>query len=87
MTTISKRHAMSSEDIAIARQAFRIGAATLIPDKQSQRKAFQSIFHDVDIMRKKGLSFEQIQLVMEQCGFTLKLRTIKNYYSEMHTKM
>lgn len=77
----------SRQKVAIAdargvKDALALAALTLEPDELSQRKLIETLMPELYLLRHKGHSFQQITVLLTQCGLNLQPSTLRNYYTE-----
>ena len=73
---------MPSTAISAAESVFESAAKQLVPDDQTQRKAFEALMPYVYKLRIKGCSWTQVTKLLTDSGFTLQMSTVRTYYSE-----
>lgn len=74
---------VSGVNMSTASAVFEAAALLVVPDDQTQRKAFAELMGHMHIMRNKGCSWEQITKLLTDCGFKLQPSTVRTYYSEL----
>lgn len=71
-----------SMDFAVAEDVLKSAADFIIPDDQTQKKAFEKLMPHLYVLRNKGCSFQQLTQLLTQCGFKLQPSTVRDYFRE-----
>lgn len=79
----SSLHRITAPDMHVAQELLDDAAATLAPDDQTQRKAFEALMPSMFVLRNKGVSWAQLTALLSKAGFHLQQSTVRTYYSEM----
>ena len=74
---------LPSVDVESAEAVFRAAMLLLVPEDQTQRKAFEMLMPYLYALRNKGCSWAQLTKLLTDCGFNLQLSTVRSYFSEM----
>jgi hypothetical protein len=74
---------VSGSDFATAGAIFKNAMFLLVPEDQTQRKAFESLMPYMYVLRNRGCSWPQITKLLTDCGFNLQTSVVRSYYSEM----
>ena len=69
--------------MATAEAVFKAAMVLLVPEDQTQRKAFETLMPYMYVLRNKGASWEQLTKILKDCGFNLQTSTVRSYYSEL----
>lgn len=69
--------AMSAAEIAL-----ESATKLLVPDDQTQRKAFEALMPYLYKLRNKGCSWAQLTNLLGESGFALQSSTVRAYYSD-----
>lgn len=78
-----KLQRFTSTDLSIAEEVFKTALVLLVPDDQTQRKAFAALYPYMYVLRNKGCSWVQLTTLLNESGFTLQPSTVRTYYSEL----
>lgn len=70
-------------DISTAEAIFQAAMSLLVPDDQTQRKAFEGLMPFMYVLRNKGCSWAQLTKLLTHAGFVLQPSTVRRYYAEM----
>ena len=71
-----------SMDFAVAEDVLKSAAALIVPDDQTQKRAFEQLMPHLYVLRNKGCSFQQLTKLLTQCGFQLQPSTVRDYFRE-----
>ena len=74
---------LSSNLVSTAQSIFQTAMWVLVPDDQTQRKAFEALMPFLYVLRNKGCSWPQLTKLLTDSGFSLQPSTVRSYYSEM----
>lgn len=74
---------MSGTDALAVRELLTLAMQTVEPDDQTQRQLFGALMPELFVLRKKGCSFAQLTLLLNQSGFKLQPATVRTYYNEL----
>ena len=77
---------ISDIDISTAEAVLREAMTFIVPDDQSQRRAFVALMPFLYVLRNKGCSWTQLTALINDCGFDLQPASVRAYYSEMLTE-
>ena len=87
MTTEQKgrgtRRRVSGTDAIFAREVLTQAILTIEPEGRSQRELFATLMPEFYAFRMMGCGFRQITTLLNACGFTLQLATVRSYYRAM----
>ena len=73
---------MPSTAISAVEIALESATNLLVPDDQTQRKAFEALMPYLYKLRSKGCSWAQLTNLLNESGFALQSSTVQGYYSE-----
>lgn len=79
----SPRHRVASADFASSEEFLRAAAYLVVPEDQSQRKAFAKLMPYLFVLRSKGCSFPQLAGLLTQCGLNLQPSSVRRYFDEL----
>lgn len=74
---------MASADIVVAEEVLKNAAHLMVPEDQTQRRAFEALMPWMYVLRNRGFSWAQLTSLLAECGFKLQPSTVRTYYSEM----
>lgn len=74
---------LASTDIVVAEEVLKNAALLMVPEDQTQRRAFEALMPWMYLLRNRGFSWAQLTDLLTQCGFRLQTSTVRTYYSEM----
>jgi hypothetical protein len=74
---------VAATDMVAAEEVLKIAMYSVVPDDQTQRKAFEALMPYLYVLRNKGCSWEQLTKLLTECGFKLQPSTVRSYFSEM----
>ncbi|MBG6078232.1 hypothetical protein [Polaromonas sp. CG_9.11] len=74
---------IASADFPTAGAFLEAATVMVIPDDQTQRKAFESLMPHLYILRNKGCSWAQLTSLLADAGLVYQTSTVRTYYSEM----
>lgn len=88
MNTIGARKSgqlvkISSADVALAENEMAAMCQVIEPEEITRRQAFRRLMPSLRVLRERGCSWEQITKLLAQCQITLKVSTVRDYYSDM----
>lgn len=78
-----KLQRVPATDMSAAEEVFKAAMVLIVPEDQTQRKAFESLLPYMYVLRNKGCSWAQLTNLLTECGFALQPSTVRTYYSEM----
>ena len=68
--------------ISMAGAVLKAATSLVVPDEQSQRKAFSTLMPQIYALRTKGCSWPQLAKLLNGCGFDLRPETVRAYYTD-----
>lgn len=71
---------LPSVAISTADAVLQAAVDHLVPDDQTQRKAFDSLMPYLYALRLKGCSWGQVTTLLTKSGFILQPSTVREYY-------
>ena len=74
---------IASIDMSTAEAVLKAAMTLIVPDDQSQRKAFVTLMPYLYVLRNKGCSWSQLTMLINDCGFDLQPASVRTYYGEM----
>lgn len=74
---------IASIDMSTAEAVLKAAMTLIVPDDQSQRKAFMTLMPYLYVLRNKGCSWSQLTMLINDCGFDLQPASVRTYYGEM----
>jgi hypothetical protein len=74
---------LPGEDISTVDAVFKAAMLLLVPEDQTQRKAFERLMPYLYVLRNKGCSWPQLTKLLGDCKIHLQPSTVRAYYSEM----
>ena len=74
---------IASIDMSTAEAVLKAAMTLIVPDDQSQRKAFMTLMPYLYVLRNKGCSWSQLTALITDCGFDLQPASVRTYYGEM----
>lgn len=74
---------LGSTDVVVAEEVLKNAAHLMIPEDQTQRRAFEALMPWMYVLRNRGFSWAQLTSLLTECGFQLQPSTVRTYYSEM----
>lgn len=77
------RPRVPSNAFASAEEFLKAAAFVVVPEDQSQRKAFEKLMPHLYVLRDKGCSFAQLAGLLTKCGLNLQPSTVRRYFEEM----
>lgn len=77
------RPRVASDAFASAEEFLKAAAFIVVPEDQSQRKAFEKLMPHLYVLRDKGCSFAQLAGLLTKCGLNLQPSTVRRYFEEM----
>jgi len=87
MSEVSARRAspirVAAVDFSIAEEVLRTAGLLIVPEDQSQRKAFEKLMPHLYVLRNKGCSWAQLAKLLGECGFKLQPSTVRTYFGEL----
>ena len=76
------RHRMTASDSITAREVLSFAVQSIEPGDRSQRQLFKELMPDLYVLRMKGFCFGQLTTLLNNCGFMIKISTVRTYYHE-----
>lgn len=74
---------VAATDFATAEEVLKTAELLIVPDGQSQRRAFEKLMPHLYVLRHKGCSFSQLAKLLGDVGIKLQPSTVRAYYHEM----
>lgn len=85
MTEMKKRgplHRISGEDAFTTEKVLEMASFLVLPEGQTQAKAFEKLVPYMQVMRNRKYTWPQITKLLNECGFKLKASTVRAYYGK-----
>ena len=65
-----------------AEEMLKSAAVHIVPEFETQKKAFEKLIPQLYVLRNKGCSIQQLTGLLNQCGFDLQPSTVRDYFRE-----
>jgi len=70
-------------DLSMTGELLKAAIQLIVPEDQTQRKAFEQLMPHLYVLRHKGCSWAQLASLLADGGFKLQPSTVRNYFGEM----
>lgn len=77
------RERVQGVDFVMTSELLKAAAHLIVPEDQTQRKAFEQLMPHLYVLRHKGCSWAQLAGLLAEGGFKLQPSTVRNYFGEM----
>lgn len=74
---------VTATDFSTGDEFLKLACAMIIPDDQTQRRAFKAFMPHLFVLRNKKCSWSQITSLLNEVGLDLRMSTVRTYYGEM----
>ena len=74
---------VTATEFSTGDEFLKVACAMIIPDDQTQRRAFKSFMPHLFVLRSKKCSWSQITGLLNEVGIDLRMSTVRTYYGEM----
>lgn len=78
---------LPSAAISTVEASLQAAVEQLVPDDQTQRKAFDALMPYLYALRNKGCSWPQITKLLTDAGFVLQPSSVRGYYGKNVVKL
>lgn len=72
-----------SVDLSMTNELLKAAIQLIVPEDQTQRKAFEQLMPHLYVLRHRGCSWAQLASLLADGGFKLQPSTVRNYFGEM----